>query len=172
MKSIAKLVIILCVTLMAGVQEASAQYCKGQTSVGVKAGFITRNSSPVAGLSLQYGFSNRFRIAPNAEYIFRHHGVDAFAFNLDAHFPITSPAHPKVTFYPLAGLSYTNWSHRTVDPETDDDVTNRKSRLGLNFGAGLEYYFTSSLKVSVEAKFNWVKSYSAGVFTAGIAYVF
>lgn len=172
MKNFVKHLLILGVAVVLGAGQANAQYARHQTSVGVRAGYITRNESGLAGLSLQYAFTNHFRLSPNADYIFRNQGADAFAINLDAHFPIVSPSHPKVCFYPLAGMSYTLWSYRTRDISGSDDVTARKNRAGLNFGAGLEYYFTSSLKVSLEGKFNWVKSYSAGVFAAGIAYVF
>lgn len=144
-----------------------------EKSVGVRVGYATRNDCPLAGLSFQYSLSPHFRLAPSADYLFRHHGTDAFAFNLNAQFPLSLSSNNKWRFYPLVGLAYYNWSHHYAeDVDYHKDVTSHTTRLGLNAGAGFEVMCTSTLKLSVEGKAALMKSYSEGVFNFGISYVF
>lgn len=144
-----------------------------EKAVGIRAGYATRNDCPLAGLSFQYSFSQHFRLAPSADYMFRHHGTDAFAFNINAQFPIALSANDAWRFYPLAGVGYCNWSHHGIeDAGSNKDVTEHTTRLGLNAGAGIEFMCTPTLKLSLEGKYNLMKSYSGGVFNLGIAYVF
>lgn len=133
-------------------------------------GYDTRSGSPVAGLMFQHSFSSHVRIAPTVDYYFRLDGVDALAVSLNMHFPYRI-ATPRTSIYPLVGLNYTSWNYNLSDG-SDNDVTTRVNRLGLDAGAGFEWMATSSLKLSVEAKANILKSYSSGTFTASIAYVF
>lgn len=143
----------------------------GEKSLGLRAGYNTRNESGVAGLYFQYAFSRHFRLAPNADYVFRNHGTDAFSFNINAQFPIAFDANERWAIYPLTGLNVISWNHRLNN--TDGTHTgSRLTRLGLNAGVGLEYKVTRSLKLHAEGKFSLVRSYSSGVFNLGIGYVF
>lgn len=160
---------LLAVSAMMLPQTASA----AEKAVGVRAGYATRNECPLAGLSFQYAFSQHFRLAPSADYLFRHHGTDAFAFNLNAQFPISLSENQSWRFYPFTGLCYYNWSHHGVgNVNNHKDVTEHTTRLGLNAGAGIEVMCTPTLKLSLEGKLSLMKSYTGGVFNLGIAYVF
>ena len=162
-------------TLLLGVLIVSCSQTTtaAEKAVGIRAGYSTRNTCPLAGLSFQYTFTPHFRLAPSADYMFRHHGTDAFAFNINAQFPIVLSAGNTWRFYPLAGVAYCNWNHHTVsDDDAHRDVSTHTTRFGINVGAGVEYMCTSTLKLSLEGKYNMVKSFSAGVFNVGIAYVF
>lgn len=144
-----------------------------EKAVGVRVGYSTRNECPLAGLSFQYSFSKHFRLAPAADYMFRHHGVDAFIFNINTQYPFALTANDRWRVYPIAGISYCNWNRHVSDAEnTGKDVSLHTTRFGANLGVGLEYFCTPTLKLSVEGKYNMVKSYSAGMFNLGIAYVF
>lgn len=143
---------------------------RGEKSVGVKIGYCSRNESPVGGLYFQYDFSRHFRLSPSIDYIFRHEGYDGFTFNLTAQFPIGLRSS-RFDIYPLAGLSYAIWNH-TLPKVAGNDVSERINRLGLDVGAGAEYKISSSLKLFVQGKFNWVKNFNTGIFVAGIGYVF
>lgn len=143
----------------------------GEKTVGIRAGYNTRATTAVAGVVFQYRFSRYFRLSPNVDYYFRHDGADALSLNANAHFPVASGVGGRLVFYPLAGLNYTSWNYH-LDDEINDDASTRVSRLGLNGGAGLEFYATPSLKLSLEAKATFIKQYSSGTFSLSIGYVF
>lgn len=151
---------------------AAANAQSGEKSVGLRGGYTTATKSPVAGLFFQYRFSKYFRLAPSAEYYFRHHGTDAYTINLDAQVPFAFSVSSRFNIYPLGGLNLTSYNYRYRAEESTDDSSTRKTRFGLNLGGGLEYYVTPSLKLSVEAKYVLIKKIDGGNFTASIGYVF
>lgn len=144
---------------------------RGEKSLGLRAGYNTRNESPVTGLYFQYAFSRHFRLAPNIDYVYRHHGTDAYSANVNAQFPIIYDHNDRFGVYPFTGVNFISWNHRLNNTD-GQETSSRVSRLGLNFGVGVEFYCTKSLKIHAEGKFNLVESYSSGVFTIGIGYVF
>ena len=146
---------------------------RGKKSVGIRAGYTTGNSSAVAGLYFQYAFSERFRIAPDADYTFRHEGTDAFSINLNAHVPFDLGTSRRWEVYPLAGLNYTSWNiHRRSSLRDNDDSKSRVDRLGFNAGAGIGFHATPTLKFALEGKYRWTRHYNSGVFTLSIGYMF
>lgn len=148
--------------------------------MGLRVGYNSRNSSPVAGLWFQHEFAPHFRLAPNVDYIFKRDNTDALSINCNGQFPFRFGQSGAFVFYPLAGLNYTSWNyHHDDDPAVSDssadgdgDVTSRKNRFGLNAGAGLEYRVSPTLKFALEAKGTLVKSYSSATITLSIGYVF
>lgn len=148
----------------------AAATVRGEKSVGLKAGYCTRNESAVAGAYFQYAFSSHFRLSPNIDYVFRNKGCDAFAFGLTAQFPI-GVTGSRFDMYPLAGVSYSIWNHQSHS-EVADDVSTRVNRFGIDVGMGVEYKFASALKIFAQGRFNWVKDYNSGIFVVGIGYVF
>lgn len=159
---------------------AQAQLTKGEKSLGPKIGYVSRNESATAGLVFQYAFSPHFSIAPEVGYIFRHNNYDAFTFDLNAHFPFNFTGE-KVAFYPLGGINYSSWSHHFPNetPEHNDidiiesnDVSTRTTRFGINLGAGFDLRCSETLKLTIEAKYIFIKGYSTSAICAGISYVF
>ena len=144
---------------------------RGEKSLGLRVGYVTRNESALAGLYFQYSFTDYFRLSPDIDYVFRHHNEDALDLNLNAHFPFRLGVSGRFSMYPLVGMNYTSWNLHTHD-ENSDDVTTRDSHLGLNIGGGMEYYITPTLKLNFEGKFQWTKRADTGVFLVGIGYVF
>lgn len=160
---------LVAMVLMLGF-EATAQVERGQKSFGPKAGFNTRNSSAIAGLTFDYAFSSHVRIAPSIGIAFRNKDRDALLIDIDIHFPISTSA--KADFYPLAGVTYNSWSRHGIKPESHDDVTTHQNSFGFNAGAGWEIRLTSALRVGIEAKYTLVRHNPNGQFLARIAYVF
>lgn len=144
---------------------------RGEKSLGLRGGYVTRNESALAGLYFQYNFTDFFRLSPNIDYVFRHHDEDALDLNLNAHFLFKVGTSGRFNMYPLVGVNYTSWNLHYQD-ENSDDVTTRDSRLSLNIGGGMEYYVTSTLKLNLEGKFQWAKHFNTGMFSVGIGYVF
>lgn len=145
---------------------AAAQVERSQKSVGLRAGYVTRNRSAIAGLGLTYALSSRVRLAPAVGYVFRHREQDGFLFNLDCQYVV--PVAQRAALYPLAGAVFSSWNRH----EPSDDTSQRTTRLGVDLGAGIEYHATPALRLSAEARFDWVRHYDTGVFTVGISYLF
>lgn len=139
---------------------------------GVKAGWISRNESALAGLAFQYRFSEHFRLGADAEIAFRNKDRDALLIDIDTQYPIDCSS--RVEFYPILGANFSAWSlHQTIEEEEEsNDVTSRTSRFGLNFGCGLGVKVSQTLRLNFEARGTLVKGNNAARITAGIAYVF
>ncbi len=153
----------------------SATATAGEKSFGVRGGYITRNSAPIAGLWFEYSFSDHLRLSPNIDYHFRHNNTDALAINCNMQFPFSLALYRKVQAYPFAGINYTSWNYHhdtVVSRDLSDDVTSRLNRFGINAGAGLEFRVSSTMKISLEAKATFIKSYTSGCFTLGLGYCF
>lgn len=162
---------LLLAVLLALAVPARAQYSKGVKSFGPRVGYVSRNTSACAGLEFQIALSSRVRLAPEALIVFRNNDRDALMVGCDVQFPLPF-AGGKAAFYPLVGLEYMSWSLHNTDHELDKDVTTHSNRFGPNAGVGIELNCTSSLKLSVEARYTLVEKYSTAVVSAGIAYLF
>lgn len=152
---------------------ASAQTARGEKSFGVKAGYMSRNRSVLAGLMFEYSFSRHFRAAPQLGVVFRNHNEDALLVDLDFHFPV-SLGGERASFYPIVGLGFNSWAihGRKHDEEVPKDVITHRNRLGGNFGGGFDFRLTDSLKLRAEAKYALNKSFSNVQIVAGISYIF
>lgn len=175
MKAISRIVLgaaLLIVMALAATPDACAQVERGQKSFGPKVGFVSNNTSVTAGLVFEYAFSRHVRIAPELGIIFRNKDRDALTADLNIQFPIGF-GNGKGAFYPLVGANFTSWSRHYASAEADaKDVTSHTNTLGLNGGAGIEFNCTSSLRLSLEARYTLMKHYPTAFVTAGIAYVF
>lgn len=136
-----------------------------EKSVGLRGGYTTRNETGIAGLYFQYRFIDKFRLAANIDYAFSHKNVDAYLFNIDGHVPFNIA--PRFELYPLAGFTFATFNHHN-----SDDSSSRTNRFGANVGAGAAFRVTPSLRLGFEAKYQYVKHFSAGVFAVSIGYIF
>lgn len=151
---------------------ANAVINKGEKSLGPKIGYVSHNSSAVAGLVFQYTFSQHLRISPEIGCAFRHNNEDALLVDVNFHVPFGLLDTDKVVLYPLAGLAFNSWARHGHDDVEGVDVTSHVNRFGLNLGAGFDLRCSSTLKLNIEAKYTLVKSYSSAYVTAGISYIF
>lgn len=147
---------------------------KGETSVGLRGGFTTRNTTATAGLYLSYRFTEHFRVSPKLDYAFPHHNIDAFSFDIDCEMPLSLSAADNINFYPIAGLNYSTYSYHIEKGEDSsaEETSQRRNDFGLSFGAGLEYFATPTLRLAVESKGVIIKRFSGGWFTLSIGYRF
>lgn len=152
--------------------NAAADGFSGEKTLGLQAGYTTYNRTAVAGMEFTYRFSRNFRIAPSANYVFRHQNTDALQINLNAHVPF--PFASRWEVFPLAGLNYSSWNYHngTSAPNDDADVSNRVSRFGLNIGAGIGFAATPTLRLSLTADYIAIKHFSGTNILAKIAYRF
>lgn len=157
--------------LVAAVPCANAQMQRGEKTLGVKTGYISHNKSAVAGLTFQYAVSSRIRLAPEIGCAFRHNNEDALLIDLNVHMPF-GVGGDQVALYPVAGVAFNSWATHRASSLDDADVTTHTNRFGANIGAGFDLRCSSTLRLNIEAKYTFIKSYSGVLLTAGISYVF
>ena len=150
--------------------DASAQYSRGDKAFGVRAGFESRNTSAVAGISFEYTLSRHVRLAPEIDLIFRHKNMDAGAFAINVDFPLQL-RNDRSAFYPMAGLVYRSWAKHTHSGEAKDNI-DRTNALGLNLGAGYEARLSNTCKFSIEAVYTLQRHFPGLEILAGISFVF
>lgn len=161
---------ILAAALLTAVPAVAGNH-KGDNVLGPKLGFISKNTSALAGIVYQHSFSDRVRLSPEIGYVFRHNNLDAFILDVNVHTPF-GIGGDSVDLYPLAGLTFNSWGHHGISPIDGEDVTTHTNRWGLNLGAGFDLRCSSTLRFNVEARYALVKSFSSFQFTASVAYVF
>lgn len=147
---------------------------KGEKSVGLRAGFTSRNTTASAGLYFSYRFSKYFRMAPKMDYAFQNNNTDAFSFNFDAEFPIALSNTGRVNIYPIVGLNYSTFSthYQIMHDDISDDSSERTNDFGLNFGAGIEYFATPTLRLAFESKCLLIEHNTGAWLTLSLGYRF
>ena len=166
-----RIFIVMAVVLFSAT-AATAQTHRGEKTFGIKAGYVSKNQSAIAGLVFEYSFSRHFRIAPQLGVVVRHNDRDAFTAAVDTHYPIALGSE-KIDFYPMVGLGFNSWTQHYKDELTENvDVLTRYNRLGLNVGGGFDFRPSKTLKVRLEYRYTLNDSFSHSEITAGIAYVF
>lgn len=152
---------------------ARADEYTGEKTLGLRVGYNTYNTRPLAGVQFSYRFNRLLRLAPDALYVFRNDGRDALLVDVNMQFLIPY-ANSRGAIFPLAGLNYSSWNwHGTlVDASGINDVSTRTSRLGLNAGAGIDINVSGTLKLSVSGVYTFIKHSHGANITAGIHYRF
>lgn len=161
MKTVKK--ILMSLILLAGVMtpQSALAFGKGEKSLGVMGGYATYNNGGYAGIGFQWEFANHFRLSPDLGYVFQNRYKSGFVVNADMQFPFKIVRGFGV--YPLAGITVNNWHYTNSGNAT---------RVGFNFGAGFDVYFTSNLKLTIQGKYSLLKDTDGGFFGAGLSYIF
>lgn len=149
---------------------ADAQTRRGEKSFGIKAGYMSRNVSGLAGLVFQYSFSEHVRISPQVAAVARHRDTDALLIDVDMQFPFSLRSE-RAAIYPIVGVAFNSWSKKGF-VEDDTDVTAHVNSLGCNAGVGFEYRCSSTLKLSLEGRYTLIRHNPNAQVAAGIAFVF
>lgn len=138
---------------------ASAQ--KGEKTLGIAGGYASYNEAGYADIYFQYTLAPHVRLAPEIGYMFRGEGKSGFEVSADVQFPFRIGR--GINVYPLAGLTYNNWSYKHGG---------HAARGGLDFGGGFDIYMTSNLKLNVQGKYSVMNDTGGCFVSMGIGYVF
>lgn len=112
------------------------------------------------------GLGIHVRFAPSFTCYIPSKGNSMWEADADAHYIV--PLSWLFSFYPVAGLNYSN---RKFDASKASDTGLQdwtKHRIGANPGLGLQYDFGYKKRVSIEYKYWFIKDFSQSFFTAGI----
>lgn len=114
-----------------------------QSAVGINANLGMGNHYDNYGLGVkyQYSFTDHWRGEASFNYFFKKDGVSMYDANVVAHYliPLGSSGF---TLYPLLGVGLVGASA----------AGNSSSDLGFNYGLGIEYPLTESMKINCEFK--------------------
>lgn len=129
---------------------------KGEKTLAFRVGYTGYNKSATAGLEFTYRFSRLFRLAPSLDYVIRRYQTDALVLEVDAQF-LFPFSGDRMAFYPYVGPKYSSWNYHPGSADKDNDVSTRRSRLGLDAGVGLEANITPTLRLGVSAGYTFIK---------------
>lgn len=165
------IVLISLTALSAGAQSESdkstvtpVSKTRHEKSLGLFGGFSTYNHSGYAGIDFQYEFAKHFRLSPSIAYSIKNNNKSALLIDVDMQFPFR--VLRGFTIYPLAGVTFNNWTLGEPGKHTN------LSRFGGNIGGGFDIYFTSFFKLEIQGKYSWMKDTSGGFFNVGFFYMF
>lgn len=167
-------------TALFGGLSARADQYRGEKALGIRVGYNTCNSRPLAGAQFSFRFNRLLRLSPSVEYVFRNDGLDALMVNLNMEF-VFPFANGRCDIFPLAGLNFSSWNKHDPDAisvgrngvtYTSDDVSSRVSRFGLNVGAGFGVNISGSLRLSVSGTYTVIQEFHGANISAGIHYRF
>lgn len=134
--------------------DSNARSYKGEKTLAFRGGYAGYNKSATAGLEFTYRFSRLFRLAPSVDYVIRRHDTDALVFEVDAQFLVPFSGD-RMAFYPYVGPKYASWNYH---PGRDsNDVSTRRSRLGLDAGVGVEANISPTFRVGVSGGYTFMK---------------
>ena len=174
----------------------------GKMAIGVQANYGMHKDYKNFGLGakFQYNITENFRAEAGGDYFFKKDNLKMWDVNANVHYLI--PLTEKLNIYPLAGLTVLGAKFDASDVYDDllaqaaalagmtvaqyrqycaqygialpsgSDFTDSETKVGFNVGAGIEYFFTETLKGFFEIKYQYVKDLDRPVISAGFAYVF
>lgn len=160
--------LILTIAAFAASTVASAH----EKTFGINGGFVSYNSSGYAGLHFTYAFSNKVRIAPEVDMVFRGKSQDALMF--DANVDFTFRTSSKFTIYPLVGLNYSAWKRHVRLTGGNDDLlhNSNKNHLGANVGAGFDVDITDHLRFGAKGMYTLIKDTDTARAGISLSYIF
>lgn len=154
-----KLFVIAC--MMIASVSAFAQ--AGKCTLGVHGAYMLDDPNNF-GIGAQAGYEliDNLRGVAEFNYYLKKDNVSYWNVEVNAEYLFKFGA---LAVYPLAGVDLTGWSVDFNGNSTSD------SKLGLNLGAGVEYWLSSSL--ALKAEFNYKTQYDGfSVLKAGVVIPF
>jgi outer membrane protein X len=151
---------------------------KGAKAVGLNLGYGSEIKSIAIGAKFNYGITEQFRVSPSFNYFLKKDGFSGWEVNADAHYLFN--VAPKVSVYPLAGLTFTGWTFDWGDLFEDLDgfeiegesTSSTETKLGVNLGAGIGYQVANNIGIGLELKYSVVSGFDQFVPTVNLTYKF
>lgn len=162
-----KIILLFTLFLILGSSKMLAQY-EGTFGMGVHTGYAKEINSVGGGVHLHYYYTNNLRFAPSYTAYIPVKGRSMWDVDLDAHYMI--PLNWEFSFYPIGGLSYTQWKYKPSGDSGFESMDWSKWRPGLNLGVGFQYDFRYKVRAGIEMKYQAIKDFSQVQIMFGIGF--
>lgn len=162
MKKVSLFLLLMTVASLSGLAQ------KGEKAVGLNLGYGSEIKNVAIGVRFNYGITDPIRLSPSFNYFFKKNGFSAWEINADVHYLFN--VAPKISVYPLAGLTFISWTFDWGDSLGEwgrfvsSSVT--ETRFGVNIGGGIAYQLTDKFDIGLELKYGIVSLYDQ--FVPGI----
>jgi outer membrane protein X len=140
---------------------------KGEKAFGLNIGYGSEIKSVAIGAKFNYGLTDHIRLSPSFNYFLAKDGLSEWEINVDVHYLFN--VAPKVSAYPLAGLTFTGWRFDWGDLYEGSSTT---TRFGVNVGAGIGYDLTDNITLGFELKYSVVSDLDQFVPSIHLIYKF
>lgn len=151
---------------------------KNEKAIGLNLGYGSEIKSVAIGAKFNYGITDQIRVSPSFNYFLEKDGLSAWEVNADVHYLFN--VAPKVSVYPLAGLTFTGWTFdwggMFEDLEgfeiEEESTSNTETKLGVNLGGGIGYRVTNNIGIGLELKYSVISDFDQFVPTVNLTYKF
>ncbi|MGI6573499.1 MAG: outer membrane beta-barrel protein [Fermentimonas sp.] len=143
---------------------------EGTFGVGVQAGYGSNIKSVGGGMHLHYYHTNELRFAPSFTRFIERKDTDMWMVETDAHYIL--PVSVALSLYPIAGLSYSQWSYNETMVDQELIPARKERRLGANLGLGWQHDIAYRIRANYELKYQFIRDHSQLLFTAGFGFWF
>jgi outer membrane protein X len=137
---------------------------KGEKAVGLNLGYGSEIESVAIGVKFNYGVTDNIRLSPSFNYFVGNDFQSVWEINADVHYLFN--ASDKLAFYPLAGVTFVNWTFDAGFGSISE------TRFGVNLGAGAGYELTDALSLGLEVKYSIVSDFDQFVPAINLTYKF
>ena len=126
------------------------------------------------GAKFQYNITDAIRGEASGNYFLKKDYMNVWDVNLNFHYLI--PVGESCKIYPLVGVTLMGVKVEvpsfTYEGITYGGGSASDTSVGVNAGAGIEYYLSESFKLNLEAKYQYTKNCDWPVISIGAAYCF
>jgi len=169
----------LILTLIVALVSLCSYAQKSEKAVGVNLSYGTKISNIGVGVKGQYNITDAIRAEASFDYFLEKDGLKMWDINVNAHYLF--PVANKIKVYPLAGVSYTNWTAVYIEYDysysegytaSEKEGSSSTGKFGVNLGGGASYDITDKLVLNAEIKYQLISDFNQAVFGVGVAYKF
>jgi outer membrane protein X len=158
---------------------------KGTKAIGLNLGYGSEIESFAIGAKFNYGVTDQIRVSPSFNYFLEKYGFSCWEINADVHYLFS--VAPKVTVYPLAGLTFVGYKfvgyefdlgdlfeglEYLMEEDNTSSSSSTETKFGVNLGAGIGYDLTDNLILGLELKYSLVSDFDQFVPTINLTYKF
>ena len=165
----------LILAVVAALISLTAFAQSGKIAAGVYGSYVSKDPGLVGiGAKVQYNILDNVRPEASFTYFFEKDNYKSWEANVNIHYLFNLGV---VNVYPLAGINYTHAkidipSVSLGDYGTFGGGSSSEGKIGANIGAGIEYPFTDTIALGVEAKYTINKLYDNGSLVVGLGVTF
>lgn len=147
---------------------------KDKKSIALNLSYGTEIENIGIGIKGNYFITNEVRAEVGFNRFLNKSNANMWDINANLHYLFN--LSDKLAFYPLLGFTLTNWgsARKVIDETTQktEKIWSYSSRLGANFGVGVQYNFNERVFSLLEVKKQVVSDYDQTTVSLGLGMKF